>query len=236
METDQPPRSIPPRWSAESRSFVSLLLFAHIFALVVAVTTYSRPSQVQQTLHDLFAPYLRNLHFTAYPVSYPFARYYLTHALPTDVDFSCEVEYQDQQGKTEKVSIPEPDLQPLVRRRRYQALANAAGTLADAEASDDFSSILPKGIAGSILKSHGATQGTIRLRAHYIPQIELMDESDPARRTPPAADTYEAQVFTSGATVELLKKSTTLEVAPVETKQAPSRAKPPTPRPGKVQP
>lgn len=233
MNVERQPEAPATPWSAEVRSFVSLLLFAHLFALVVAVTTYTRPSQLQQKLHDLFAPYLRNLHLTAYPVSYPFARYYLTHAMPTDVDFSCDVEFKTKQGAAETVSIPRSDLRPLVRLRRYQALANAAGTLADAEANEDYSAILPRAIAGSILKRHDAAQGTLRLRAHYIPQIEIMDDVAAGRRSPPVSGTYEAQVFISGPTVELLKKSTTLEVAPVENRSGGSgrpvrpRAQPP---------
>ena len=105
------------------------MLFVHLFAVVVAVTTYTRPSQLQRQLHELFAPYLRNLHLTAYPVSYPFARYYLTHALPSDVDFACQVEFQASPGETQTISIPPEGLQPLVRYRRYQLLANATGTL-----------------------------------------------------------------------------------------------------------
>ena len=90
--------------------------------------------------------------------------------------------------------------------------------MADPEANDDFTSILPKAIAGSILKQHGAAQGTIRLRAHYLPADRGHGRS--RCRTPHAAgriDIYEAQVFVTGNSVELLKKSTTLEVAPVAT-------------------
>jgi hypothetical protein len=213
-------------WSSEARSLASLLLFAHLCALVIAVTTYTRPSNFQQKLHDVFAPYLRSLHFTAYPTSYPFARYYLTHALPIDVDFTCEVTYRDKDGQTHTEVVPQPELRPLVRERRYQALANAAGALADAESNEDFSGILPRTIAGSVLKRAGATQGTVRLQANYIPAMELMDETDPAKRVPAPGTTYEAQVFISGGNVELLKKSTTLEVAPVETRGAPRNTTP----------
>lgn len=227
MNADKDSPAPAPVWSSEARSLASLLIFAHLFALVVAVTTYTRPSELQVRLHDLFSLYLRNLHITAYPVSYPFARYYLTHSLPTDVDFSCEVEFTNSEGMVEKIAIPPADLQPFVRERRYQAIANAAGTLADAEANEDQSSILPKAIAGSILKRHGASQGTVKLIAHYLPQLEDMGEVVAGRRQPPVNVTYEAQVFTSGGNVELLKKSTTLEIAPVERRSSrPNGSKP----------
>jgi hypothetical protein len=213
------PQLPEPEWSPEARTWVSLLLFVHLFAVFVAATTYTRPSVLEERLHDLFAPYLRNLHLTAFPVSYPFARYHLTHASTSDVDFSIEIDAQKRDGTRETVTIPPASLQPLVRFYRYQALANAAGTLAAGELADDASaSILPKTIAASVLKRYDATGGVVRLRAHG-----LVDADDMASLTTLAqagrenvSTTYEAQVIVGPAGVELLRKSTTLEVAPVE--------------------
>ena len=207
-----------PLWSPEVRTWVSLVLFAHLFAIVVAVTTYTRPSSVQDQLHALFAPYLRALHLAVLPVTYPFARYHLTHASPSDVDFSCEVDVKNQDGSVEKITIPESGLQPRVRYRRYQAMTNAMGSLAEGEDNEELGSILPRAIAGSILKQHDASQGTIRCRAHYLPAIEAMGGIESGRRAPLEnyRDVYEAQVFVTAGGIELLKKSTTLEVAPVE--------------------
>jgi hypothetical protein len=213
------PQLPEPHWSPEARTWVSLLIFAHLFAVFVAVTTYTRPSVLEERLHDLFAPYLRNLHLTSFPVTYPFARYHLTHASPSDVDFSIEIDVDKPDGSKETVTIPPPSLQPLVRFYRYQALANAAGTLAGGELADDASaSILPKTIAASVLKRRDATGGVIRIRAHG-----LTDAADMASLTTLAQagreklnTAYEAQLIVGPAGVELLRKSTTLEVAPVE--------------------
>jgi hypothetical protein len=216
METD--PATAQPTWPREVRTIVSLLLVAHLFAVFVAVTSYTRPSALQDRLHGLFGPYLRNLHLTVHPVTYPFARYYLTQANPGDVDFSCEVEMPGKDGAVEKVVIPERGLQPLVRYRRYQALANAVGFLVQPEGNEDNGSVLPKAIASSILKKQGATEGTFLCRAHYLPELIQMVDVDAGRRGPLEnyGTIYEAQVLVSLSGVELLKKSTTLEVAPVE--------------------
>lgn len=218
IDNDSPP-SQPP-WSPELRTWISLVLFAHLFAVVVAATTYTRPSGLQVRLHGVFEGYLRNLHMTAYPVSYPFARYYLAHATPIDFDFSCEVEIQGKDGAVEKVSIPEPGLQPLVRYRRYQALANAAGALGQPDGNEDLAGILPKAIAASILKQRGGTQATVRCRADFLPIQEAMRQMSAGRRGALEAypEVYEAQVFVTPGGVELLKRSTTLEAAPVEGK------------------
>jgi hypothetical protein len=221
---DDRPVSPPPVWSAQARSWVSLLLFMHLFAVGVAVTTYTRPSGLQENLHRLFDPYLRTLHMTAFPVSYPFARYHLTHAMPSDVDFICEVDVAAADGTPEKVTIPPAGLKPLIRYRRYQALANAVGTLAQPEGDEEFSGILPKAIAGAILKQRGATQGVIRVRAHYLPELSALGQSEQARRRALEnyADIYEAQVLVSDGSVELLKKSNKLESAPVESRPSAS--------------
>ncbi len=113
--------------------------------------------------------------------------------------------------------------------RRYQALANAAGTLATGDEGDAASNILPKAIAASVLKHHEAEGGTIRVRALGLPDIDevtsLADIERAARDN--VSTVYEAQVIVGPTSVELLRKSTTLEAAPVE-----SRSRPPTtPRP-----
>jgi hypothetical protein len=106
-----------------------------------------------------------------------------------------------------------------VRFYRYQALVNAAGTLAAGELADDASaSILPKTIAASVLKRHDATGGVIRIRAHGLTDAadmaSLMTLAQAGREKLSTA--YEAQVIVGPAGIELLRKSTTLEVAPVE--------------------
>jgi hypothetical protein len=206
-----------PSWSPEARTWASLLLFAHLFALVVAVTTYTRPSLLQDRLHGLFAPYLRNLHLTPLPVSYPFARFHLTHAGPVDVDFSVQIDAQKADGSTATVTIP-PDVQPLVRFRRYQALANAAGTLASDELGEANASILPKAIATSVLAREDAGGGVLRIVGHGMPDFEDLASLEAVARAARenVSNLYEAQVIVSPGGIELLKKSTTLEVAPVE--------------------
>ncbi len=202
-------------WGNEARTIASLLLFAHLFAVVVAVTAYTQPSVLQQRLHELFDPYLRNLHLTAYPISYPFARFHLTHALPSDVDFTCQVQFEGADGAQDAV-IPPPGLMPPVRARRYQLLANAAGALASSEVGDDAAAVLLKAVGGSILKQHDATHGSLRLRAHYLPELEDMPAVAAGRTAPLEnyANVYEADVLVSNGQVDILKKSETLEVAP----------------------
>ncbi len=215
----QPSESTPARvtWSQETRTVASLLLFVHLFAIVVTVTAYTQPSLLQQRLDELFDPYLRNLHLTALPVSYPFARYHLTHALPADVDFTCRVRFDGVHGE-ESVVLPPAGLTLPIRTRRYQRLVNAAGELASSEEAVDAAAILPKAIGGSILQQNGVPQGSLTLTAHYLPELEDMPAVDAGDGKPLEnySNVYEADVLVNDGQVDILKKSETLEVAPSE--------------------
>src|SRR5262249_34872444 len=105
-----------------------------------------------------------------------------------------------------------------VRYRRYQALANAAGTLASGEEGSQSAGILARAIAGSVVKRAGASEGSIRIRAHWLPELENFSNLDALKRAAreDAGNVYEAQVLAGPDGVELLRKSATLEVAPVE--------------------
>jgi hypothetical protein len=224
MSASAEPSTPQPVWSSETRTWVSLVLFAHLFAVVVAVTSYTRPSLLQQRLHDLFVPYLRNLHLTALPNSYPYARFHLTHGGSSDVDYQVEVDVERADGSAATASIPSGPLQPLIRLRRYQALANAAGTLAAGEFAEEYTSILAKAIAASVLKQENATGGTIRIRALGLPtEADMTGLSGVARAAREnVSDVYEAQVLVGPLGVELLRRSTTLEIAPIEGARTPT--------------
>jgi len=208
--TSDPNAAPQPQWSPEARTWASLLLFVHLFAVFVAVTAYTRPSGLQQRLLPLFEPYLTNLYLSPTHPTYPFARYYLTHAGPADVDFSCEVDVD--QADTGTIVIPNPDLWPAVRFRRYQALANTAGYLTQPEGEENLAGILPKAIAAGILKQHGQTQGVVRVQAHFLAPIDSPTRADRG----PVTTQYEGEVFATGGLFDLHKRSPTLEVAPLE--------------------
>jgi hypothetical protein len=201
--------------SAEVRGFIGLALFIHLFAVAVALTSYTFPSPLQERLRQVFGPYIGTLNFDLQPNVYPSGRFYLTHGLESDVDFVVEVLVE---GASEPVTVPLAGLWPGERRRRYQALANAAGALASGEEPEPM---LLRSIAGSILKQSGASRGSVRALAHKLLPIEAIGATDPAARDPfsPAYynTVYEAYVLVSSTgQVDLLKKSAAGEVAPVE--------------------
>ena len=152
----------------------------------------------------------------------PRGRFYLTHELPVDVDAVLHIDAKLPDGEERSMTIPEPGLWPPERRRHYQALANAANTLVE---GDEYQAVLPKAIAGAILRSWGATSGTVRIERHLPLQMEEVASSDPSQSDPFSprhySTVYEAHVLVSpSGQVDLVKKVAAGEVAPVDKKAA----------------
>ncbi|HEX4143014.1 MAG TPA: hypothetical protein VHY91_05650 [Pirellulales bacterium] len=199
---------------------MSLLLFVHLFAVVIALASYTAPSALQERLRILLAPYLATLNFDLNPNRYPTGRFYLTHDLPVDVDAVIRVDATLPDGTEHSLTIPEPGLWPPERRRHYQALANAASTLVE---DDDYQAVLPKAIAGAVLRSWGASTGTVRVERHLPLQLEEAQSGDANRANPFGSSRYstiyEAKVLVSpSGQVDLAKKVAAGEVAPVDKK------------------
>ena len=197
------------------RSVVSLLLFAHLFMLVVALSSYMSPSELQQRLVRVVSPYVRTLNFDLAHPYYWSARLHWTLETRSDVDYSILVDVKRPDGPVETVLMPPADLWPHQRYLRYQAVANVAGTLAESQAPSE--SELPKSITASILAERGATKGTVRCQAHFLPSLENM-QGGPKAGERLTSTIYEADVILIRGAVELLKKSSAAEVAPVEKK------------------
>jgi hypothetical protein len=206
-----------PLPSPEVRGVVGLFIFIHLFCVALALASYANSSPLESRLMQVMGPYVSTLNFDLMPNLYPTGRFYLTHAENGDVDFSIEVESTLPDGTVEKVTIPEADL-PLGQWRHYQALANAAGSMA---ISENVEPVLLRSIAGAILRSAGASKGLVRVRDHKLVPIELADSSDPTIRDPLDrryySTVYEAHVLVSPTgQVDLVKRSAAGEVAPVQ--------------------
>lgn len=213
--------SEPGSSTSTVQTVVSLLLFVYLFGVALAMLSYTSASPIEQRLLEVM-PYLKVLDID--PVhSYPsLARWHLTHfqagdTQPVDVDFRVEITSQGEDGKEEVVTIPPPGIWPPQRLRRYQSLANVMGCVVG---NEELEGLLPKAIAGSILRQAGSRRGKIRILAHDLPSMEDLDSDRPERRDPNSSAyrrvVYEAQVLVGRDSVNLLKTSAAGEVAPVE--------------------
>ena len=229
----------PPLPSSEVRGWVSLVLFIHLFAVAIALTAYAAPSTLQERLRTLLAPYLATLNFDLNPNAYPIGPVLSDPRTADRRRRRASISTPSCPMASERsITIPEPGLWPPERRRHYQALANAASTLVE---SDEYQAVLPRAIAGAVLRSWGATSGSVRIERHLPLQMEEVASSDRSRSDPFSprhySTVYEAHVLVSpSGQVDLVKKVAAGEVAPVDKKRRQAVDKKAASRPTKTRP
>ena len=219
--------SLAANLTPEVRSSISLALFVHWFMVCVAVSSYVAPSDLQARLQRLFAPYLQTLNFNLSHTYGSAPRLFLTHAALNDVDFIVEVGAQLADADSPRRSLPPHGLSLPIRRRRFQNLANAMGSLVQNENAD---SILPRAVGGVLLRQLQLEQGEMRILRHLLVGMDEAGSSDADARNPYAPNyyqtAYEAQLLTTSGVVELMKRSEARDVAPVERRAAPRSVAP----------
>jgi len=194
------------------RTFLSFVIFLHLFALFVAFgASNDRTSGLLRQLRQvpLVSAYLRTLNMD---LSYGF---HLTRASEFDIDYQLEVELDRADGESETVILPESGMWPGQRRRRYQRLA---GVVAEFVGDDLVESLLPRAVGAWALGHYEAQQAMVRCRGHLLQDPDSLNSSDPsiADHTDPRwyRMPYEARVFVSGGAVQLLKAESAADSAP----------------------
>ena len=214
------PSPQPPQLPSETvRGFVSLLIFVHLLALIVALASYTRASVFQQQLLTAFRPYVRTLNFDLAHVFPSSARLHLTHAGPGDVDFRISGKAKLPSGEFSDWQLPRPGLFPPIRGTRDQTLANVVGGLLESE-QEERETMLPRALAAAELRRAGAKSGTVTVTAHYLLEIDDLNSPETQLRDPFNANyfrsVFDASVIArSAGGVDLLKSVGKGEVAPV---------------------
>lgn len=191
------------------KTAVTFLLFLHLFALLVGVSSNDSASQLELGLRKtpLVVPYLQTLMMD---LSYSFN---LTFG-PSDTDVSdaetwIEAELNTSKG-SETVTLPPADMKSRQRLRHFESLARAA---AAAVGTPNRESLVPAAVAQNLVSRYGASGGTIRIKRKTLPN-EPFAPFTPAERT-----LYEAQILLlGGGRVDLLKVEAAGESAPAATK------------------
>lgn len=202
------------------RTFITFLLFLHLFALFVAVASNFRPvSPLRMQLREvpLVTPYLQALHMD---LAY---NYHLTYATELDIDHYFELDLNSAGAGSKEANttlgFPAPDLGIGLQAQRYRNLALNAAQLVE---NDDQDGILPKAVARRLLLEQGIDAGThrLRLQRHLLVAREALDSPDPARSDPNSpsyfATAYEADVKLLDGELYLNKTAEIGESAPVE--------------------
>jgi len=217
--------SAPGMPSEGLRTLLSFLLFVHLFALAVAISSNARPlSGLRNQLGHIpfLRPYLQVLHMD---LAYNF---HLTYALAEDTDQwielrSAEDNANDLSGADSgrRMIFPERGIAPPVRRNRYRNLMLLTYLLAQGENAE---SLLPKQIATRLFHEQGITDGTYvaNVRRRDLVSMEQAASSDADVRDPlntPTYSVYEAELWFSRDGLELNKQASALETATVRDDQ-----------------
>jgi hypothetical protein len=186
---------------------LSFLLFLHLFALAVGVTSNEAASQLETGLRKtpLVVPYLQLL---LMDLSYSFN---LTFG-PSDTDVSDAETWIEADlttaGGPQSISLPPAGIEPRQRLRRYESLVRTAAAQVG---NQNTESLLPAAIARGLVSRYGATGGVIRIVRSSLPG-EAFTAFSTARRT-----LYEARILVAGGRVDLFKSEAASESAPAAT-------------------
>jgi hypothetical protein len=205
------------------RTIVSLLLFVHMFVVVLAVLT-SSDSGSAEFLRDMKEKTGLDSYLTQFWLDRGYD-YYLMNDQNWDFRLEATVHYADGHAD-DPILLPEPNLSPE-RRQRYQQLAGlVAQNIARAASPDareidaERKSLLPQSIGGALLQQHpGAETVGVKCIFHRgISREELRSENLKDN------DPFNPQYFTTSSDLSIVmdhgtptvfENLTPLEVSPV---------------------
>jgi len=220
-----------------ARTAISMGLFLHLFALTVAFASNTSPMiienqrlrpDVKRQLRQvpLVTPYLRVLNMdTGFGAGneYRGDDFHLTHGMQWDTDHTVEVDLTLADGSTKSYVLPEPDLEPRLRRRRLQNLTVRTARLATT-GNEVVEGRLPRAIAAHLVARAQAetgqtvTGGWIVCRSHLLQDTLAPESSDDAVRDPFSDQYYRDviayNILVTNGLVELLKDESRADSAP----------------------
>ncbi len=201
-----------------TRAIISILLFVHLFVIVVCLSANLSPSPLQQRLLGVFAPYARLLNFDIGGI-----RLFLTHASDRDVDHRIEVVHaHGDASDSEKWESIARGVRGGERMQRYQRLAD---TLAAVREDEEAAALIVEGIARSYLDTDGTTVAQVRCRQHTLQSWAAVNSSAATTRNPNSlsyfSTLYRAGVLTpEPGQIRILKRSdAALEATPTRQKR-----------------
>ena len=221
----------PAELPANVRTIISLVLFVHLFAVVLAIATNFGPlSELRGGLRvNFLMRYLQLLNMdSAYNFHYMYGD-------PLDFDQMIEVELgggESEEART--VQLPESGLGNGLRRRRYEQLAQS---VAEQAGNEDTEHILPGAIATHLMSEYDTSELNFRCRTHFGQSSEDAGALDPAQADPfderYYQTMYEARIWLDDVgELQFLKSETSQSAAPATTAPRPGpRTAPPASRP-----
>ena len=203
--------AIPDSW----RTVVSLLLFMHLFCVLIVVLTFQ----------GVLSPFLARLKSSLRPYTQTFALdpelipFYLTDASRMSVDHFIEVDVDSQDQAPLRIEGAAGWLSRAGEcGRRYERLAAVLSFLG--EQGDDGVNLIAKDIANHVMKQEKVDKVVVRSRRHLLQPTRALQSGNLASRDPNDKQyfrtPYQTRAFrTDDDKINLLKMTAPGEAAPV---------------------
>lgn len=207
---------VPP---SSVRTVVSVVLFAHLFVVFVALYGGLSPGRdgdrnLKERLREVVAPYSQPLNIDTT------ARFHLTHASGDDVD--CRIEYLPKDGDANDATdwvVLEAGIRGSEQRQRYQRLAEILAGFGDRQ-SDDAAAVVVAALGEHLKSVRGDDIKQVRCFRHLLQERDEVDGTNEARRNPddPSyfVEVYRAQlVRIGGGRIQARRVGTAGQESPV---------------------
>jgi hypothetical protein len=215
-----------PNIGSTGRAIISLLLVAHFFFVVVAVSANQAPSELQSRILARFAFYTQLFNFDL-----NFTPYYLTRGPVEDADHRLELlpEGEDAEDPQSWVVLHDVGLRGSDRYHRYQRFARVMSFFAEQE---DIPAFLAQAAAVHFVRQREVPPTRIRCRRHLPQPRDLKVGGTAAQRDPNDASyfqtDYEARcIIAANGSVHISKISEANQVAqPTTDNESPNGSNP----------
>ena len=197
-----------------TRTLVSLLLFMHLFCVLVVLSAAFNPSALQQRLANIFAPWSKTLHLDPQHVTF-----HLTTGEEGDQRL-----HQWQVLADGKIVLRLPQSQSAAgfQRTRIDAFAALAGKLVSLDVDEEIPAVMARDVAQFAVKQGlASSQDQLLVRC-----IRFLDAADPATVTPDSMATetlYQADAWASETgEMMVLKRDDPRRTAPPASTDSPN--------------
>ncbi len=208
-----PTTSLPASAPSEGlRTLLSFLLFLHIFAVLVAVTSRASNAPIESRLREF--PGLRQyVQLLALDAQHTYNLTNNLFRMDPDFDVRFNVDLKMPDGTTQTVNWPEVEWSSGQRRQRYETMLLYAASVPRGSAIEGT---IPQGVAARLVRERGATGGEIRLQGRRLP-AEMFQPIGAEYQTP-----LRWKILVNDQAVSLVKIESAADSAPVTSPTAPA--------------
>jgi hypothetical protein len=200
------------------RSLISLVLFLHLFCIVISLSANLFPSALQWKLLRLFAPYAQLLNFDLSRTPYERTAFQLIAPTVDDMDYRLEILPQgaDPEDATAWVNLSDDARRGTPEYERYRRLARMMVPFVTFD-DKDRAALVAQAVAAHFWRAEQVPVQQIRCRRHVALPREVLLSGTAAQQDENAAgyfeEVYRANVIIDGDDVDVIKIESDAQVA-----------------------